>query len=149
MANAAIVNMNMNMMSTTMPTVSLKSSASGHSVRMPILGMGTAADPFDASALKAAVPEAIRLGYRHFDTAASYGSEQPLGEAIAEALELGLLSSREEVFVTSKLWCGDAHPNTVLPALRNSLRLPIVILVCINFVIFPPPKNQTKNKGKF
>ncbi|GLT86524.1 hypothetical protein SLE2022_378220 [Rubroshorea leprosula] len=102
------------------PEVKL-SSSSGHR-HMPVIGMGLIADPFDEIALKQAVLESIRLGYRHFDTASLYGSEKPLGEALAEAIQLGLVSSREEFFVTSKLWVTDAHPDLVLSALQKSLR---------------------------
>ncbi|XP_021293073.1 non-functional NADPH-dependent codeinone reductase 2-like [Herrania umbratica] len=103
------------------PEVKL-SSSSGHR-NMPEIGMGTMADPFDETALKEAVLEAIRVGYRHFDTASLYRSEKPLGEALAEALKLGLIASREELFITSKLWCTDAHADLVVPALKNSLRM--------------------------
>ncbi|MCL7045781.1 hypothetical protein MKW94_018527 [Papaver nudicaule] len=72
--------------------------------------------------MKLALLKAIEVGYRHFDTAAVYQTEEPLGEAIAEALQIGLIKSRDELFITSKLWCVDAHPDRVLPALRNSLR---------------------------
>ncbi|KAF3453015.1 hypothetical protein FNV43_RR03448 [Rhamnella rubrinervis] len=101
------------------PKVVLGSSAGQRS--MPVLGFGTAADSPDSAVMKTAVLEAIMLGYRHFDTAFLYGSEQALGEAIAEALKLGLVGSRDELFVTSKLWCSDAHPHLVIPALQKSL----------------------------
>lgn len=107
------------------PEVALSSSSvSGCCRTMPVIGMGTAVGKknYDASAMKLAILEAIKLGYRHFDTAPSYASEQPLGEAIAEALVQGLVSSRDDVFITSKLWCPDAHHHLVIPALENSLR---------------------------
>ncbi|XWS69077.1 hypothetical protein CRYUN_Cryun04dG0148600 [Craigia yunnanensis] len=103
------------------PEVKLSSSSGGRN--MPVIGMGTMADPFDETALKEAVMEAIRVGYRHFDTASLYRSEKPLGEALAEALKLGLIASRNELFITSKLWCTDAHADLVVPALKNSLRM--------------------------
>ncbi|KAK8561106.1 hypothetical protein V6N13_149715 [Hibiscus sabdariffa] len=103
------------------PEVKLSSSSGGRN--MPVIGMGTMADPFDEAVLKEAVLEAIKAGYRHFDTAALYKSEKPLGEAMAEAIEAGLIKSRDELFVTSKLWCTDAHHDLVLPALKNSLRM--------------------------
>ncbi|KAF2301707.1 hypothetical protein GH714_028735 [Hevea brasiliensis] len=71
---------------------------------MPVIGMGTAADPFDEATMKTAVLEAIKIGYRHFDTSPLYRSEKAVGEAIAEALTLGLIGSRDELFITSKLW---------------------------------------------
>lgn len=90
---------------------------------MPAIGMGTAVDRrhSDSSAIKRAILEAIGVGYRHFDAAALYASEPYLGEAIAEALKLGLVGSRDELFITSKLWCTDAHTHLVIPALKNSL----------------------------
>ena len=102
------------------PEVKLSSSSGDRN--MPVIGMGTMADPFDETALKEAVLEAIRVGYRHFDSASLYRSEKPLGEALAEALKLGLIASRDELFITSKLWCTDAHADLVVPALKNSLR---------------------------
>ncbi|TQE05744.1 hypothetical protein C1H46_008650 [Malus baccata] len=70
------------------PEVVLASSTGPRS--MPAIGLGTAANKFEPHVLKTAVVEAIKLGYRHFDTASMYGSEQTLGEAIQEALGLVL-----------------------------------------------------------
>ncbi|KAJ8569964.1 hypothetical protein K7X08_006541 [Anisodus acutangulus] len=87
-------------MATFVPSVVLNS---GH--EMPLIGMGTAPTaptlpPKDE--LVSIFVDAIEAGYRHFDTAASYGSEEALGEAVAEALQRGLIKNREEVFITSK-----------------------------------------------
>lgn len=106
-------------MAEKIPTAEL---VSGGGQKIPLLGLGTAtfpSNPFKET--KAAILEAIKLGYRHFDTAAVYGSEEPIGEAIKEALKFGLVKSREEFFITSKLWCTDAHPGLVIPTLRKSL----------------------------
>uniref|UniRef100_A0A2C9UFP1 NADP-dependent oxidoreductase domain-containing protein n=1 Tax=Manihot esculenta TaxID=3983 RepID=A0A2C9UFP1_MANES len=91
---------------------------------IPLVGFGTAEFPFGASSetMKDSILHAIKLGYRHFDSAALYQSEQPLAEAISEALQLGLVKSRDELFITSKLWCSDAHHDCVLPALRKTLK---------------------------
>ncbi|CAK9147181.1 unnamed protein product [Ilex paraguariensis] len=70
---------------------------------------------------KSAILEAMKAGYRHFDTAFIYGSEKPLGEAIAEALRLGLIKSREELFIPTKLWCSFAERDQVVPACKLSL----------------------------
>ncbi|KAF3792007.1 Non-functional NADPH-dependent codeinone reductase 2 [Nymphaea thermarum] len=66
-----------------------------------------------------AVLDAVEAGFRHFDSAAVYGSEKPIGKAIKDALEQG----RQQFFVTSKLWAADAYPELegVLPALRKTL----------------------------
>ncbi|KAG5604300.1 hypothetical protein H5410_025792 [Solanum commersonii] len=91
--------------------------------RVPALGFGTAADPpVEPEIVRSAVVEAIEVGYRHFDTAALYNSEEALGEAIIEAINGGFVESREQLFITSKLWCSDAHPQHVLPALNKTLR---------------------------
>ncbi|KAL7240957.1 hypothetical protein ACSBR2_006563 [Camellia fascicularis] len=106
--------------------------------RLPILGMGTASDPpVESEITKQAVLRAIEVGYRHFDTAALYFTEEPLGEAIAEALELRLIKSREELFITSKLWCSDAHPKLVLPALRKTLRNLKMVYVDLYLIHWP------------
>ncbi|KAF9624109.1 hypothetical protein IFM89_007807 [Coptis chinensis] len=109
--------------------------SSGHV--MPLLGMGTAAFPEPPPELvESSVIAAIELGYRHFDTASAYQSEPPLGRAISEALRRGLVTSRSELFVTTKLWPGHAHPDLVLPALRESLgtlELDYVDLYLIHF----------------
>jgi 3''-deamino-3''-oxonicotianamine reductase len=66
--------------------------------------------------------DAIEIGYMHFDTASIYNTEEPLGQAVSKALKLGLIKNRDEVFVTSKLWCTDAHHDRVLPALKTTLK---------------------------
>uniref|UniRef100_A0ACD5UBB4 Uncharacterized protein n=1 Tax=Avena sativa TaxID=4498 RepID=A0ACD5UBB4_AVESA len=103
----------------TVPEVALRS---GNARPMPAIGMGTAKFPLVRETTRDAVLAAVEVGYRHFDTASLYGSEQALGEAVAEAVRRGLVASREEVFVTSKLWCTQCHPHLVLPCLRESLR---------------------------
>ncbi|KAH7516189.1 hypothetical protein FEM48_Zijuj10G0109000 [Ziziphus jujuba var. spinosa] len=101
-----------------MPVAPLGSSGK----TIPILGFGTAEYPFgNFEAVKQSVLYAIKLGHRHFDTAAIYQSEKPLGEAISEALRLGLIKSRRELFITSKLWSSDTHHDLVLPAIRKTL----------------------------
>ncbi|TXG56377.1 hypothetical protein EZV62_017690 [Acer yangbiense] len=102
----------------SVPEVVIESS----NQRMPVVGLGTAASPFAGSeATKQAILDAIKLGYRHFDTATLYQTEESLGDAIAEALSLRIIKSRDELFVTSKLWCSDAHQDLVVPALQKSL----------------------------
>ena len=66
--------------------------------RIPQLGLGVF-QVDNAEDTKNAIKWALAAGYRHIDTAAYYGNEQWVGEAIRES---GL--KREDVFVTSKLW---------------------------------------------
>ncbi|KAL3321327.1 hypothetical protein AABB24_039765 [Solanum stoloniferum] len=108
--------MTMNMKQMLVPNVNLNS---GH--EMPLIGMGTAPSLPQHDELVSTLIDAIEIGYRHFDTAAVYGSEEALGQAVAETLQRGLIKSREQVFITSKLWCTDSHRDLVLPALKRTL----------------------------
>ncbi|XP_027125634.2 protein REDOX 2 [Coffea arabica] len=93
---------------------------SGH--KMPVVGLGCAAHPLPPlEQLVSTFIDAMEIGYRHFDTAACYGTEEALGRAVAKALEIGLIKSRDELFITSKLWCTDADHDLVLPALKQTL----------------------------
>ncbi|KAK7304119.1 hypothetical protein RJT34_15180 [Clitoria ternatea] len=134
-------NRRVKMSSSKVPHVVLESSNHGS---MPVIGLGTGSLSPTGDVIKVAVVEAIKLGYRHFDTASVYGSEEPLGEAIAEALQLGLIASRDELFITSKLWCSDNFPHLVLPALRKTLqtlKLEYLDLYLIHWPIAVKPGN--------
>jgi len=86
--------------------------------RMPLLGLGTwKSAPGEVGA---AVREAIRLGYRHIDCASVYGNEPEVGEAIRAAIAAGDVT-REELWITSKLWCNAHGRDNVEPALRRTL----------------------------
>ncbi len=74
-------------------------------VEIPTLGFGTYLIP-DAEAASA-VHQAIALGYRHIDTAEAYQNEAGVGAGIRRALQSEGLS-RRDVFVTTKLWPGNA-----------------------------------------
>ena len=72
--------------------------------KMPIIGFGVFQIPQDTTTQ--IVLDAIKAGFRSFDTAASYGNEKAVGEAIAQAIAEGLVT-REELFITSKIWVQD------------------------------------------
>uniref|UniRef100_A0A0E0B762 NADP-dependent oxidoreductase domain-containing protein n=1 Tax=Oryza glumipatula TaxID=40148 RepID=A0A0E0B762_9ORYZ len=112
---------------------------------MPRVGMGTAAFPFTSSEdTTAAMLRAIELGYRHFDTARIYATEGCVGEAVAEAVRRGLIASRADVFVTSKIWCSDLHAGRVVPAARETLRnlrMDYVDLLLIHWPVSLTPGN--------
>ncbi|KAL3512468.1 hypothetical protein ACH5RR_025185 [Cinchona calisaya] len=93
---------------------------SGH--KMPVVGLGCATHPLPPTEqLVSIFIDAMENGYRHFDTAKLYGTEEALGKAVAKALEIGLIKSRDELFITSKLWSTDADHDLVLPALKQTL----------------------------
>ncbi|KAF8689315.1 hypothetical protein HU200_042112 [Digitaria exilis] len=97
--------------------------------------------------VKEAVLCAIGAGYRHFDTAAVYNTEAPLGDAVAEAVRAGTIASRDEVYVTSKLWITDAHPGRVLPALEKTLRNLRMEYVDLYLIHHPVSQRAPKDDG--
>ncbi|MCD2347118.1 aldo/keto reductase [Clostridium guangxiense] len=85
-------------------------------VRMPWVGFGTFKIK-DKNTAVSSVKEALRLGYRHIDTAAIYGNEEAVGEAIKESSV-----KREDIFLTSKLWNTEHDYDKALNAFDESLR---------------------------
>ncbi|WP_143961025.1 aldo/keto reductase [Litoribacter populi] len=86
---------------------------------MPILGLGTwkskPGEVYDA------VLHALKCGYRHIDCAPIYQNEKEVGKALQKAFKDGIVS-REEVFVTSKLWNNAHKKDQVIPALKRTLK---------------------------
>ena len=74
-------------------------------IALPAVGFGTYL--IDAEDVGDAVGGALGAGYRHIDTAEAYGNEASVGRAIDSFLRGGN-GSREDVFVTTKLWPGNA-----------------------------------------
>jgi len=88
---------------------------------VPAIGLGTfGSDHVDHDTVARAVSDAIRLGYRHLDCAAVYGNEATIGRHLANVFAAGLVT-RDELWVTSKLW-NDMHgPGDVLRSCRRTL----------------------------
>ncbi|MFT7527740.1 MAG: D-xylose reductase [Arenicella sp.] len=83
------------------------------------------------------VYQAIKTGYRHLDSASDYGNEVEVGNGIARAINDGLCS-RDELWVTSKLWNTYHAPDNVGPAIQrtlNDLQLDYLDLYLIHFPI--------------
>lgn len=89
-------------------------------VEMPQLGFGVYQIPLAETA--EAVYEAIKAGYRLIDTAAIYGNEKETGEGIKRAIDEGLVS-REELFVTSKLFILQAPEEKAVETIEQSLNV--------------------------
>lgn len=86
--------------------------------KLPTVGLGLWKIPNESTA--DIVYSAIQAGYRHLDAAADYGNEKEAGEGIKRALDDGLCT-REDLWVTSKLWNTFHHKEHVRPALQKSL----------------------------
>ena len=82
-------------MTTRIPSLTLNNG-----VEIPVLGLGVFQTPPDETV--GAVEAALGVGYRHIDTAAAYGNEKQVGEAIASSRV-----PRDEVFVETKVWISD------------------------------------------
>ena len=83
------------------------------------LGYGTFRVP-EGDDLAAAVKTAIQEGYRLIDTAAIYNNEASVGQGIREAINDGLVT-REELFITSKVWNDGISYEETLQAYDDAL----------------------------
>src|SRR4029079_15044421 len=100
-----------------------------HGARIPIVGFGTMRLKEEAGAQ--AILSAIRVGYRHLDTAAYYGNEKEVGEANKAS---GV--RREEIFLTTKVRDNNLKADDFARSLENSLKLlglPSVDLLLIHW----------------
>jgi diketogulonate reductase-like aldo/keto reductase len=93
---------------TTIPTLTLNDG-----VEMPALGFGVFQTPPEETI--GAVEAALAVGYRHIDTAAAYGNERQVGEAIRRS---GL--DRSDVFIETKVWISDYGYDETLHAFEKS-----------------------------
>ncbi|KAG0260989.1 hypothetical protein DFQ27_003234 [Actinomortierella ambigua] len=84
-------------------------------VTMPLVGLGTWQS--STQQVGAAVSHALKVGYRHIDTAWIYGNEKQVGEAIRDS---GI--PRKEIFVTTKLWNHKHRAQDVHAAFETSLQ---------------------------
>ena len=83
---------------------------------MPLLGFGVF-QIADLAECERAVSDALSVGYRLLDTAASYGNEEAVGNAIKRS---GI--KREELFITTKLWISDAGDDKTRRAFDRSMK---------------------------
>src|SRR5918996_3001979 len=120
-------------------------------VKIPRLGLGVYQAPPGESTLRA-VKYALKIGYRHIDTAWLYGNEIDVGRAIRES---GI--EREEIFITTKVWNSDQGYQSTLAACDRSLKLlglPYIDLYLIHWPVEGRGKDTWKamiqllNEGK-
>lgn len=82
---------------------------------MPVLGFGVY-QIADQTECERSVSDALEIGYRSIDTAAAYQNEEAVGKAIQHS---GI--SRQELFITTKLWVSDAGYDRTMKAFERSL----------------------------
>ena len=98
-----------------MPTAKSPVYRLNNGIEMPALGLGVFRS--EPGKTVSAVTSAVADGYRLIDTAAAYMNEQQVGEGVRAS---GI--SREEIFVTSKLWISDYGYEQTFHAFDRSLR---------------------------
>jgi diketogulonate reductase-like aldo/keto reductase len=85
--------------------------------RIPLLGFGTwMLEPDDARRMVAA---ALRIGYRHIDTAWIYRNEAAVGAGIRDAIEAGQVA-RDDLWLTTKIWVDHFHRDALLKQAEES-----------------------------
>ncbi|MEM5608884.1 aldo/keto reductase [Bacillus toyonensis] len=89
-------------------------------VEMPWFGLGVFKVE-EGPELVEAIKSAIKAGYRSIDTAAIYGNEKAVGEGIRAGIEATGIS-REELFITSKVWNADQGYDETIVAYEESLK---------------------------
>lgn len=86
--------------------------------QIPALGFGTLIP--DPAVTITATRDALDAGFRHFDCAERYGNEREVGAALQAGLAAAGIS-RDDIFVTTKLWNSNHRPERVEPAFEASL----------------------------
>ncbi|KAF7148062.1 hypothetical protein RHSIM_Rhsim03G0166200 [Rhododendron simsii] len=117
---------------------------------IPIMGFGTYSCENVREETKQAVKIALKMGYKHFDTARIYGSEASVGEALTEAIFVDQSVERQDIFVTSKLWGSDHHdPVSALNQTLLNMGLEYVDMYLVHWPVqlkpwatYPVPNEQ-------
>jgi aldehyde reductase len=86
--------------------------------QIPALGCGTLIP--DHAETRRATQDAVEAGFRHFDCAERYQNEREVGEGLRDGIAAKGLS-REDLFITTKLWNSNHRPERVQPACQASM----------------------------
>ncbi len=120
-------------------TVNVPNVTLNNGVSMPQLGLGVWQVPDDQAT--AAVLSALNSGYRSIDTAAIYGNEAGVGQAVAQFLaESGV--DRSELFITTKLWNAEQGYEKTLAAFDESLNKLGLDYVDLYLIHWPEPNHD-------
>ncbi|CAN5418738.1 aldo/keto reductase [soil metagenome] len=101
-------------------------------VEIPQLGFGVFEVPAEDTA--SVTLTALEVGYRHIDTAAAYGNEEGVGQAVRDS---GL--AREDVFITTKLWNSDQGYDSALATFDASCERLALGYVDLYLIHWPTP----------
>ena len=101
---------------------------------IPNFGVGTCR--LQGQVVIDSVKSALDVGYRAIDTAQIYGNEAEVGQAIAES---GV--SRDQLFLTTKIWVDNYSANKLADSLKESLRKLRTDVVDLTLIHWPAPNN--------
>ncbi|WP_322517443.1 aldo/keto reductase [Rhodopseudomonas palustris] len=110
-----------------------------HGAKIPLIGLGTW--ELSGHACARIVEQALRLGYRHIDTAQIYNNERDVGEGIRNSH-----IRRSEMFVATKVWTTHFAPNDLIRSTKESLhkmRLSEVDLLLLHWPNAQVPLSET------
>ncbi|TLX56714.1 2,5-didehydrogluconate reductase DkgB [Stutzerimonas nosocomialis] len=104
-------------------------------MRIPAFGLGTFR--LKGQQVIDSVKTGLELGYRHIDTAQAYENEREVGQAIAES---GV--TRDELFVTTKIWTSNLAGDKLVPSLKDSLARLRLEQVDLTLIHWPSPGDE-------
>ena len=113
------------MSSNSVPLITLNNGQ-----KIPQLGFGVYCIP--PAETEQCVLEALKIGYRHIDTAHMYGNEKEVGSAIKKS---GI--PRNEIFITSKLWVSEYGEGKTLQAIDKMLKRLDLVYIDLILLHFP------------
>ena len=112
---------------------------------IPVVGLGTwQSAPGEVAA---AVEHALKSGYRHIDGAYCYQNESEVGQGLKKAFDSGI--KREDVFVTSKLWCTFHREGLQEKCLEETLSALGIEYLDLWLMHWPVPMNPKGNNPLF
>jgi len=116
---------------------------------IPAIGLGTwKSKPGE---VEGAVMEALKIGYKAIDCAATYANEEEVGKAFSETFKEGGSVKRSDVFITSKLWNSQHKAEDVRPAFEKTLsdlKCEYLDLYLIHWPIAQPPGEMKFDDNK-
>jgi methylglyoxal/glyoxal reductase len=122
-------------MATSMTNLNINSTITlNNNVQIPVLGLGVYQTP-PGNITQDAVDFALKVGYRHIDTARIYGNEADVGRAFRESR-----LPRRDLFVTTKLWNSDQGYESALRACEASLKRLGLDYLDLYLIHFPVPE---------
>lgn len=116
-------------------------------IKIPDIGFGTWNIPY-GEVCEEAVLEAIKMGYRHIDTAGAYGNEKSIGLGVKSAIRARIIKDRSDIFITSKLWNTSRSYNKAFKAFEKSMRNLDLEYIDLYLIHWPANSKKYKNPSE-